>query len=1248
MRKKLRKAAVAVLIAAVFLQQCQVVSFAEEDSTEISTELSEVEKAAAAQSEAEAAAAAQSEAEAAAAAQSEAEAAAAVQSEAEAAAAAQSEAEAAAAQSEAEAAAAAQSEAEAAAAAQSEAEAAAAAQSETEAQTVAQTETEAQTKAQTEAELQTAAASETEKASAESESETEAQTEEQQPLSARTNTGSEVKKKDLVNIFEAVLPYLFVAETVEIPGRTEESGQPGESGQTEESAQTEGPVLEENDSIPETWILDGEAGTAALLPLKASALDLANAQSTDRVIVINLYADETGTLDVTQLYEMDEDLILDVTEDCYYVMNVIADSPEQALDFYGFDLRENKNDFYYTDTAQPGRVLYNFVAINDDTYTDYEGDLKLHGLLQGTVLSPSASVEIEQDLSGAVYARKVTVSSDKASLQRIVFLKGDPDAPEPETEAMTEEPETEAVTEAMTEEPESETEAVTEAANEARSLSVSDLQLLDEKEGQTLELTAQAVYNGEVLTAVGDQKYEIGLFVREDEENFALAYREELSILDGKTEGFVVFDGLACGEYYIFETDENGDVPGELPDFEIADADGENLITIEENADLTAQTASLQLLFDPYPEGRFSYSVEIPVTLSVVGHDDKKIKVSDTFEVVIYSDENFERESEAGRETFVFDDARELTKTVTVTNLTADPQRLYITETAGEDFIYTPSYSDDGEFEARCGEEFSSAVEVTNKLKDSVVELQIADNSDGKTLSGAEFMILDESGTIVSIDGETVFNGSTSITNKLKDGAVYFLYEINAPAEYTPKPQLEFTVKPGQTTEVVLKNKKTGTTDNKITVIKSVYVDSYAVYATSSHEFYCALFEDAGHTSKVSNVKKLSVSGFTGAVTFDNVVTDVTYYVAETDQYGFALPAGGDPSIAYSAKNGKVTVAEGTNQQLTVQNTYSYLPGGYCYTGKLTLTKQVKNASGSNIDVSETFSIGLYKNADYSDTPQVVSISLRNATSGSVTTTFRLVDGSLTYYVAEVMDDGNGHWIPVSELSDFSYTPSLDQTTVTITKDSIGSSIPTVTITNTEKSDPVMSVELYLTKRVYEGTDSLEVGDTFYFGLFKDASLTELYANPIAMPMYDSTSKEERSDLTQKITMSVSATKATTIYVAEVHADGSPVRESEYSSFGYEIGSAQPIKVQYSPESQGAKRAVVLNGVYGTMSDDAWDDVYGEMGDIYGEDGIELASYLYDEPVETADETPVAESLFLMAAALAVFGYSIRRRRRTV
>ena len=217
-----------------------------------------------------------------------------------------------------------------------------------------------------------------------------------------------------------------------------------------------------------------------------------------------------------------------------------------------------------------------------------------------------------------------------------------------------------------------------------------------------------------------------------------------------------------------------------------------------------------------------------------------------------------------------------------------------------------------------------------------------------------------------------------------------------------------------------------------------------------------------------------------------------------------------------------------------IQNIYKNLPAGYRHTARLTVTKNVVKASGEEVNVTDTFYAGIFRKADYSDTPTIVKLDLKAATSAYTTLRILLPNsGEQTYYFAEVNADGSR----VQEDS-FAYEIEIDNPSMKVTSGSSAS----VTITNREKSS---KVTLYLTKKVYQGTAQKAVNETFYAGLFKDKNFTELYTKPVPLKL------ENKSEVTLKLSLNLGTTSDATIYIAEVDQNGRVIKNER--DFGYEI-----------------------------------------------------------------------------------------------
>lgn len=1192
--------------------------------------------------------------------------------------------------------------------------------SETQTTEVGETGTEATTETvnseKTTKETSTESATESESQTADTEIETETETE----RSARQNTGEKLKRKALVKKLKKALSYLIVGKDVSVPEKVTET--------------LENETLTEDD-IWDILILDGEESQSLLSDLAKVSIVLADAQTTDEVTVINLYADEEGELDETQLTALFEDKVLDITN-MVYVINIVADSADQELEFSGYAMERSGKTVTYTDASESGTVLYNFIAIEDGAYTDYEGKLTLSGNLQGSILAPAATVESEGNLSGAVYAKTVTVKNENAKLLSVVFL-ADEIAEEAQTAAGTEaasestetstamESESEPVSEtAMKEEIETETE--TETATEAESETESDFEseseteaadeaaaaLLDTVSGRSITVSAQALYGDSVLTAGTDLVGYAALFTKNGTTLTRVSSVKTLSFVAGESGSqSVTFDDLEAGTYYVAATDaagnplaatdENGNLlivmnteteesetetEESLPQAE-TDAESESetestagdgtaageetagtvltaadslstpLVSVtlgeEESA---AESAILQYSYaDAWPEELFYCVVKLTINLNVVDRDGAALSTSEKFYMNIYSDEEMTTAVNASPIPFSMGGESVKTKTYKL-KLTKPQQTFYLQETdstgaavtTGENgFAYLMSLDDENAVIVSCGDA-GAAVNVWNKLNDSTIRIRVEDSADGSLLAGATLAIKDSSGNIYTVEtvGSKTFTSGTAElvwTNALTDGETYYLTEITAPVGYTPVPDVAFTVVRGGTTEVVLKNEATIATGYALTVTQEVYAGDYQVYAydtttgtyqaSGAYTYYVALFSDAARKNKVSNVVSLTVDGFTGNVTFLNLTQNGVYYVAATDEYGVVLSSTDERTVRYT-NSGMVQMSEAV-RSMVVQNVYASLPDGYRYTGTLTITMNVTDTSGAAEAVTKTFYAGIYRNADYSDTPTVVQLNLSNVSTVSVRRRILLSgESDMTYYIAEV--DANGNRI--TDSSDFSYVVTVDSPEVTISK---GSDV-TVTLTNKMKAT---KATLYLTKRVYDGTTLTAVSETFYVGLFKDADMTELYADPIAMTLNNA------SELTLKLTLNLGTTSGVTVYIAEVDEDGNVITNQREFGYQIKIVNATAAFTQDNLEIQ----TVLLNSVYGSTSTDDWDTIYSSTSSDYLSTG---SSYTVDDngsttgtatSVETGDRTPLAAYVLLMSSAALAFGWStLRRRRRSI
>lgn len=768
-------------------------------------------------------------------------------------------------------------------------------------------------------------------------------------------------------------------------------------------------------------------------------------------------------------------------------------------------------------------------------------------------------------------------------------------------------------------------------------------------DGKTVTAAAQVYYNNVLLTAeenVG-QRFYASLFSDAKLQTRVGEVLEMTYQKDAQASDPVTFAGLDGSRiYYLAATDEFG-APVAGAEYQTAKTE----VRFSEGETSKAASVNYSYQSGSYPTGSFYYMAPVALTMNVQNYDGKALAVDETFYAELYSDAEHTQKITQEPIAFAMNNTASVTSTYTQVKMTAASGTIYLAETdqsgnaLGSEYKYAVTYPvTNGAIAVNCAAQQGANVQETttatiqNKLNSSVVKLRVIDKATGSHVAGATLVLKDSKGKVLNVNDTVTFASRETdivLTNRLTKGQTYYLSEVSAASGYTPAPDVEFTVKSAATTEVELINAKTVSSNYGITVTKQVYSEKYPVYARDTtngtyaaqgrYTFYAALFSDSARTKKVSNVQKITVSGFGGTTVFKNLSQNTTYYVAETNEYGEVISSDGNCSVRY-ANSGKVT-ASSTNQTTIIQNVYSSPPtgSGYRYTGTLTITKNMKNASGEAEKVTDTFYAGIYRKSDYSDTPTVIKLDLKDASSVSVKRRILLSgNNDMTYYIAEV--DANGKRL--NDSAEFGYSISIDQPSVTISR----GDDKTVNITNQAKSS---KVTLYITKRVYQGTALHAVNDTFYAGLFKDEKFTQLYTKPIPLNM------NGKSELTLKLSLNLGNASNARIYIAEVDQNGKVIKDER--GFGYEIKLVN--STAEFTQDRREHQAILLNSVYGTVSKDDWNKILSKDGNNLGSGEVISGNGVAAAAPQTADNTPIYWYLLLMAASLAVF-VGCRRKRK--
>ncbi|MDO4323953.1 MAG: hypothetical protein Q4C61_15670, partial [Lachnospiraceae bacterium] len=769
-----------------------------------------------------------------------------------------------------------------------------------------------------------------------------------------------------------------------------------------------------------------------------------------------------------------------------------------------------------------------------------------------------------------------------------------------------------------------------------------------------LKVFAQAYGNEQLLTAESDMKtkYYAALFKDKEAASRVSAVKEIIFDKDEQSSNELLFGGLEDGTYYLVPTNELGETLTDISS-QITDTEGADLsagISFAADSDSSEKTKGAVLRYkfltnetvDTYPNGDFSYMATINLTNKLINYDGTELtgKDGDVFQIELYKDADRTQKVTSEPITFDMKGVSSASQTYSL-KMTVGSAEYYLAESQTGQNLYTVSLpGNDGRIIVTCGSEPVN-VEIQNKLNDTEVRLRLVDNDSGQYISDVFMVIKDKDGRIVSDNGKAlVFKSGKkdyTVTNLLSGGQTYYLSQVAAPSGYAPTADVSFEVQRGTVSEVEMRAVRAVTTDYTVTVLKQVYSGKNQVYAQDDtsgtnaakgrYTFYAALFADAAHTQKVSNVQKITVKGLGGSTVFQNLAPDTTYYVAETNVYGEPKVSTATQTIKY-ANGGKVSTTE-KNRSTVIQNVYSGLPKGYRYTARLTLAKKVTKASGEAAAVTENFYAGIFRKADYSDKPTVIKLDLQNASSTYVSRRILLPDNAqTTYYIAEVNADGSR-----INTETFGYTPEIS---TPVLKISAGDDT-SVTITNKEKSS---KVTLYLTKKVYQGVTQKAVNETFYAGLFKDAKYTQLYTKPIPLNM------NGKSELSLKLSLNLGSASNANIYVAEVDKDGKVIKDEE--AFGYEIRvvNATAAFTQEKREIQ----TILLNSVYGSASQADWDQLLGSGSGFSGEGGgVISGNGEVGEAAQTGDDTPITLYLALMAAAvvLIVVIILLKKKRRS-
>ena len=289
---------------------------------------------------------------------------------------------------------------------------------------------------------------------------------------------------------------------------------------------------------------------------------------------------------------------------------------------------------------------------------------------------------------------------------------------------------------------------------------------------------------------------------------------------------------------------------------------------------------------DTYPDGDFSYTAKIELTNKLLNYDETPMagQPGDVFSVDLYEDAEHTKKVTSTPITFDMNGVDSATQTINL-KVTSSKADYYLAESQTGQTLYTVSFStgNTGKLSVTCGLNQVEA-EIRNKLNDTTVHFRLLDGSSGKHISGVTMVVKDGSGKIVYNNGKAlVFKSKDKdyvIANVLEAGQTYYLSQVSAPSGYAPTADVSFEVQRGVVTEVQMYADRAVSTNHTITATKQVYSGEHQVYAQDNtsgtnaakgrYTFYAALFADAAHIQKVSDVQKITVKGLGGSTDFKN------------------------------------------------------------------------------------------------------------------------------------------------------------------------------------------------------------------------------------------------------------------------------------------------------------------------------------------------------------------------------------------
>lgn len=261
-----------------------------------------------------------------------------------------------------------------------------------------------------------------------------------------------------------------------------------------------------------------------------------------------------------------------------------------------------------------------------------------------------------------------------------------------------------------------------------------------------------------------------------------------------------------------------------------------------------------------------------------------------------------------------------------------------------------------------------------------------------------------------------VFQDQEANTAYRVDAIATFLVSVPYPAQAEGGNIWQYEV------EVYPKTELPGPRNNGVIRVTKQLFNTQAGLAYNPPEnqelvFYVGLFTDEACTVRAAGTTDLPLrflNSDTAEAAFENLETDTTYYIAETDGSGNVVPSvlrGEDVLFEALYPEGQAVsiTRQAPEGGITFRNATTGLPYGYYYGGTLTITKKTV-MDGVDYETDDTFYAGLFTDSNFATRyGEVIELPMNGGSSVSVPLEVNIgmsENDSVTFYVTET--DRNG------------------------------------------------------------------------------------------------------------------------------------------------------------------------------------------------------------------------------------------------